>query len=177
MNASVAQKYAQALLSAITDRHQAKAEQLVMIAQNFQAQPTVFRLLEDPRLSTEEKQTFIAQTCAGADNDVIEFIQLIAKNQRGRELPAIAEYFEMIVLAMQGKQKAVVTTATALDKETLAILIAAAEKRTMTKLVSTHVIDPSIIGGVKVSVGTQTFDDSFATKLQKLQSDLQKLTI
>ncbi|MGL6228487.1 MAG: ATP synthase F1 subunit delta [Culicoidibacterales bacterium] len=177
MDANIAQKYAQALFLAVTSDYEQKAEQLVTIAQSFQAQPNVFRLLEDPRLSTQQKQAFIAETCVGAHSEVIEFIQLVSANQRSREIVAIADYFETIVLKMNGQQKATVTTATVLDAETLAILVTAAEKRTATKLVPTHIIDPTIIGGVKVSIGAQTFDDSFATKLQKLQSDLQKLTI
>ncbi|MGL4953361.1 MAG: ATP synthase F1 subunit delta [Culicoidibacterales bacterium] len=177
MDANVAQKYAQALFLAVTSDYEQKAEQLVKIAQSFHAQPNVFRLLEDPRLSNQEKQAFIAETCVGAQPEVIKFIQLISANQRSREIVAIADYFETIVLKMNGQQKATVTTATALDAETLAILVTAAEKRTETKLVPTHVIDPTIIGGVKMSIGAQTYDDSFATKLQKLQSDLRKLTI
>lgn len=176
MNANVAQKYAQALFLATQTDHALSAEQLVNIAQTFAAQPGVYRLLEDPRLSNDEKQNFIAETCAGMHQDVIAFVQLVAKNQRIREIAGIAEYFETMVLKMQGQQKATVITATQLDEATLAVLVAATQQRTNTELVASHVIDPSIIGGVKISVGAQTFDDSYATKLQKLQSDLRKLT-
>ncbi|MGL5295368.1 MAG: ATP synthase F1 subunit delta [Culicoidibacterales bacterium] len=177
MNANVAQKYAQALFLTVETQYHQKAEQLVMIAQQFTQQPIVFRLLEDPRLSIEQKNSFLQETCQGADQIIIEFMQLVVKNQRVREISAIADYFEALVLKVNGQQKATVTTATKLDEATLATLITAVETKTATKLVATHVVDPSIIGGVKVSVGAQTFDDSFATKLQKLQSDLQKMTV
>lgn len=79
-------------------------------------------------------------------------------------------------MAKTEKPVITITTATKLSAEQL---------KTVTKLLSTkmgaveveQVVDSSVIGGIKLSIGGQSFDATIAGKLEKLESQLPEAVV
>lgn len=96
------------------------------------------------------------------------FIGVLAANRRLAKLPAIISAFKAIAAAQRGEVTATVTSAHPLSTEQLAALktkLTAREGRTVTL---TAAVDPDLLGGLVVTIGSQRIDASIRTRLNSL---------
>ena len=100
---------------------------------------------------------------------VRDFLAVIARNRRLFAVPAIIEAFLHKLAARRGEVNAQVTTAHALSETQLATLNEQL-RRSIGSRVSVDVrVDPELIGGMIVKVGSRMVDGSIKSKLQRLQ--------
>ena len=96
------------------------------------------------------------------------FLGVLAANRRLASLPDVVRAFTAIAAAARGEVTAEVTTAHPLDDAQLAELaekLKAREGRSVT--VKAHV-DPAILGGLVVKIGSRMIDGSIRTRLNSL---------
>ncbi len=96
------------------------------------------------------------------------FLGVIAGNRRLAALPDMIRAFRMIAAAQRGEVTAQVTSAHPLSDEQLVTLkdkLTAREGRTV-KLDSS--VDPDLLGGLVVTIGSQRIDGSIRTRLNSL---------
>lgn len=96
------------------------------------------------------------------------FLGVLAQNRRVAELPAMIRAFHAIAAAQRGEVTAEVASAHPLTAEQVATLetrLRAREGRTV-KLKSR--VDPSLLGGIVVTVGSKRIDGSIRTRLNTL---------
>jgi F-type H+-transporting ATPase subunit delta len=96
------------------------------------------------------------------------FLGVLAENRRISDLPAMVRAFHAIAAAQRGEVTAEVASAHALTDEQLATLeqkLRAREGRTV-KLRTR--IDPALLGGLVVTVGSKRIDGSIRTRLNSL---------
>lgn len=96
------------------------------------------------------------------------FLGVLAANRRLAALPDVVRAFTAIAAAARGEVTAEVTTAHPLDEAQLAQLaekLKAREGRSVT--VKAHV-DPAILGGLVVKIGSRMIDGSIRTRLNSL---------
>ena len=129
------------------------------------------RLIRSPVISKEDQ--------AGAANAVVEkagatdlvrrFIGAIAANRRLFALPTIITSFLDLLATRRGVVRAQVTSAHALS-ESQRQELSDALKASMGNEVSLDVqVNPALIGGLIVRVGSRMIDSSLKTKLERLQ--------
>ncbi len=97
-----------------------------------------------------------------------KFLGVLAANRRLASLPDVVRAFTAIAAAARGEVTAEVTTAHPLDDAQLAALadkLKAREGRSVT--VKAHV-DPAILGGLVVQIGSRMIDGSIRTRLNSL---------
>lgn len=103
------------------------------------------------------------------------FLKVVARNRRLFVLPGIIKAFRLLAARHKGEITADVTSAHAL---TLAqeIELKAALKGVTGKDVAVNVtVDPSILGGLIVKVGSRQIDTSLRTKLSTLKLALKEV--
>ena len=96
------------------------------------------------------------------------FLGVLAQNRRVIELPAIIRAFQVIAAAQRGEVTAEVASAHALTAEQLSALeqkLRVREGRTV-KLNAT--VDPDLLGGLVVTIGSRRLDTSIRTRLNSL---------
>jgi F-type H+-transporting ATPase subunit delta len=96
------------------------------------------------------------------------FLGVLAANRRLASLPDVVRAFTAIAAAARGEVTAEVTTAHPLDEAQLAQLaekLKVREGRSVT--VKAHV-DPAILGGLVVKIGSRMIDGSIRTRLNSL---------
>jgi F-type H+-transporting ATPase subunit delta len=96
------------------------------------------------------------------------FLGVLARNRRANELPAVIRAFHAIAAAQRGEVSAEVASAHPLTDEQLSALeqkLRAREGRTV-KLKSR--VDPDLLGGLVVTVGSKRIDGSIRTRLNSL---------
>lgn len=105
---------------------------------------------------------------------VANFMKLVARNRRLFAAPDMLKAFQEIAARHRGETIAVVTSAEPLSEEqTNALREALAAKAGGTVKLETHV-DPSLIGGLIVRMGSQMIDTSVRTRLAGLRTAMKE---
>ena len=97
------------------------------------------------------------------------FVGLVANNRRLFALPAIIKAFHKLLADKRGEMTAEVTAAHPLTDAQKAAVSDAIKRVVGGKVSIDMKIDPSLLGGLVVRVGSRMIDSSVRTKLQKLQ--------
>ena len=128
-------------------------------------------LIRSPLRSREDQGRVMGALLqqAGASDLVRKFVGLVAQNRRLFALPAMIDEFLAELARRRGEMRAEVTAARPLSEQQQAAL-AEAIRRSVGGKVSVDVkVDPGLIGGLIVKVGSRMVDSSLKTKLQRLQ--------
>lgn len=108
-------------------------------------------------------------TKASLNPATTNLLALLAENGRLKDVNAVINAYKVIMAANRGEVVCEVTTAKPLDAETKAKLettLKAFLKQGETILLTTK-LDPTILGGMVVSIGDKYVDMSVATKVKK----------
>ena len=104
----------------------------------------------------------------GLDKLTSNFLGVLAQNRRLAELPAMIRAFAAIAAAQRGEVTAEVASAHPLSDEQVASLqekLKAREGRTVKIRTS---VDPDLLGGLVVTIGSKRIDSSIRTRLNSL---------
>jgi F-type H+-transporting ATPase subunit delta len=138
--------------------------------------PDFRRLLASPAIGHEDKGRGLLAIAdaAGVDPLTRKFLGLLGANSRAAALPTIAAAFRRIAAARRGAVSAEVTTAVALtDAQRSGVAAALRQSLGKDPEIVTRV-DPNILGGLKVKVGSRLFDASLKTRLDQMKFALQR---
>jgi F-type H+-transporting ATPase subunit delta len=129
------------------------------------------RMMNSPILGrAEQTKAISAITKAAAFNELTQkFVGLVAQNRRLFTLPAMIRAFLKKLADRRGETTAEVTAARALTAEQQAAVAEAIKRAVGSKVTIDVKVDPSLMGGLVVRVGSRMIDSSLKTKLQKLQ--------
>lgn len=134
------------------------------------------RLLDSPVFETKEKINALTAIAKKLKLSALttQFIGTVAGNDRARDLPVIMSAFTVLLAKRRGTQVAKVTSAQKLTAAQLTS-IKSQLKKTLGQTVDIEAnVDPSLIGGFKLRVGSRLFDSSLKTKLEDLRLALKE---
>ena len=135
------------------------------------------RMIKSPVFSADEQFKAISAIVdkAGITGLVGSFLKVVAKNRRLFAVPAMIKAFRRIAAEHRGEVAAEVTSAHALTAAQEAELKAAL-KSVAGKDVSIAVtVDPTLLGGLVVKLGSRQIDTSLRTKLNSLKLALKEV--
>jgi F-type H+-transporting ATPase subunit delta len=167
--ATIARPYAEALFK--SDEAGSKdastwLEQLSVIAGNEQLR----QFADNPKTSVQQVFDLVSGLVQGQlPAPARNFLQLLIENGRLGVLPLIAEQFRALKNARLGSADAAVHSAFPIEEAALADLSAALEKRFGRKLNLSVVLEPELIGGIRVVVGDEVLDTSVRARLQQMK--------
>ncbi|TAJ83001.1 F0F1 ATP synthase subunit delta [Reyranella sp.] len=130
------------------------------------------RLIASPVIGRDlqGKALLAVLDAAGISGLTRNFVGAVAANGRARELPAMASAFLAELAARRGETTAAVTSAVPLTPAQVEQLSAALRSVLGSAKVSIDArVEPDILGGLVVKVGSRLFDSSIRSKLQRLQ--------
>src|SRR6202048_4213911 len=177
--AGLAERYAAALFDLADERRilDEVASDLRQLRAMVQASPDLLRLIRSPILSRDEQSKGIGALAerAGLSPLVRDFLAVVARNRRLFAVPAMIEAFLAKLAARRGEVTAEVFAAQPLSEAQLAALN---EQlcRSIGSRVSVDVhVDPGLIGGLVLKLGSRMVDGSIKSKLQRLQLGMKRI--
>ena len=125
----------------------------------------------DPRLdaAAQRKGAFAILDRAGIGAEVRNLVGVLIGNRRLSQLPQVAAAFGAQLAERRGQQTAVVTSAYALSDTQRAQIAARLMEAGYSGVRLQEQVDPSILGGLIVRIGSRLYDNSIKSKLQRLQ--------
>ena len=130
------------------------------------------RLIASPVIgrALQGKALLAVLDAAGISGLTRNFVGTVAANGRARDLPAMASAFLAELARRRGETTATVTTAVPLSPAQLQQLSDSLRSVLGSNKVSIDArVEPDILGGLVVKVGSRLFDSSVRSKLQRLQ--------
>jgi F-type H+-transporting ATPase subunit delta len=132
-------------------------------------------LVTSPLVSREEAGKAFAALAPklGLDPITASFLGVLARNGRKRQLRPVIRAFRRLAAEHRGEVTADVITARPLNDDQLAQLKAQLRARAGRDVRVDAEVDPNILGGIVVKLGSQQIDASIRTKLNRLASAMK----
>ncbi len=176
MSQSVAAKrYALALFELAQQNGQITPiqEELHELKKVFQDNKGLGQLLESPKLSMAKKKELLGDLFKGANQLILNALYVLLDGKRINEVIHFVDEFNTFANDAIGVAEATVySTLPLTDQQSQSISNAFAQKVGKQSLKITNIIDPSLIGGIRLQMGNQIYDSSVSAKLEHLKRDL-----
>lgn len=129
------------------------------------------RLFGSPVVSREDQGKAVAALAerAGLDDLTRRFIGVLARNRRLAAVSHVIDTFLAQLAAARGETTAEVASARPLTDAQVDDLKAALKKAVGGDIVLNQRVEPTLLGGLVVKVGSRMVDNSLRTKLQQLR--------
>ena len=179
MLTQIARPYAAALFDlAKSDGSLDAVEAGLVDIQKIAAESDDFRrFLRSPVIAADAKAGAVDAILAKANANptVANLVKVVARNGRLFALPAIIKAFRTLAAADRGEVSADVTSAAPLTGAQLKTLADTLKQKVGKTVTLTEHVDPSLIGGLVVKVGSQMIDSSLKTKLTAMKIAMKEV--
>jgi F-type H+-transporting ATPase subunit delta len=177
--ATIARPYAEALFKAKADGVAdagALAAEIQRLA-DVAADPRLRQFADNPKVTPE--QVFDLVTSVARNDGPATFsttaqnlLRAVIDNGRLAVLPDIASQFQALVNGRSGTADAVIHSAFPIEPQQVGEVVGVLEKRFGRKLKPSVVVDPALIGGIRVVVGDEVLDTSIRARLEQMKAAL-----
>jgi F-type H+-transporting ATPase subunit delta len=172
IQASLAGRYATALFQLARDEKQLDAvgASLASLKQALAESDDLRKLTTSPVISRGEAAAAVAGVASsmGLDPLTAKFLGVLAHNHRLVQLGNVIRAFTLLAADHRGETTAQVTSAHPLDDGQVAAIKSNLKSRLGRDVAVDLSVDPAILGGLVVKVGSQMIDGSIRTKLNTL---------
>ena len=172
IQASLPRRYAAALFDLARDAKTIAAVEtsLTTLDAALDQSADLKRLVNSPLVGRDAAAAAIKAvgSTLALDQLTTNFLGVLAQNRRLRQAPAVIAAFRVLAANHRGETTAQVTTAHPLNDEQLSALKSKLKIRVGRDVAIDTKIDPAILGGLIVKIGSQMIDASIRTKLNTL---------
>ncbi len=176
---AVAERYARSLFDLASEaKSVSKVEaDLTSFEKMLAASPDLDRLIKSPVFSADDQFRAIGKIVDAAKISGLtgNFLRVVARNRRLFAVPGIIKSFRQFAAEARGETAADVTSAHALSSAQMTELKAALKSVAGKDVAINLTVDPSLLGGLIVQLGSRQIDSSLKTKLSSLKLALKEV--
>jgi len=130
--------------------------------------------LFSPYFSSEEKKRGLEGAVSGADEELVNFLELLTEKHRMPAIFRIRAKFEELYAEETKRLEVNVTSAIALDDSVVKQVGDEIEKQTGRTVELSSTVDEGILGGLVLRVGNVVLDASLQNKLEKMRREIAR---
>ena len=172
ITASLQGRYASALYDLAAEQGAVSAVEsdLDNLGEALRASPDLTALIRNPRLGRDAAASAIGGVAKLLEVSSLtsNFLGVLAGNGRLSALPRVVTAFSAIAAAARGEVTAEVTSAHPLSADQIEALSAKLKARERKEVKIKASVDPEILGGLVVKIGSRQIDSSIRTRLNSL---------
>ena len=171
----VAERYALALFELAKEQNTVSAwmEELRVVKDIVKEEPNFLVLLASPKLTVESKKQLLTDVFSAVSPAVLHTFMLLLDRKRIGEIVDVAQSFIDIANRENGIANATVYSARPLTADEVdRVSTTFARKVGQRSLQIKNIVEPTVLGGLKVQIGNQIFDGSLRGKLDRLERTL-----
>ena len=174
---TVSRRYAKSLMAVAVERG-AAAEEILADLENaavfLAEQPRILDLFKNPKLPMADRLASLERFLAASHLNPLNqnFLRLLLRKQRMDILGGIVEEFRALADAKAGIVRASVTSATTLTDTMVELIRSRLATRFGKQVILSLEVDPELIGGLVVRVGSLLFDGSIRSQFKAMQNQL-----
>jgi F-type H+-transporting ATPase subunit delta len=166
--------YARALFDAALEEKKLEPvrEQLAQVVAAEAEVPELRELLRNPQLDPEARKAALGDLLVDSEELLRNFLLVLVDKGRTGQLEEIGREFERLVARHEGIIHAELTTAIELSDVEARDLLGRIEESTGRKVEATRKVDPDLIGGIVLQIGSHRLDASVRGRLERLRREL-----
>jgi F-type H+-transporting ATPase subunit delta len=177
ITASLQGRYASALFDLASEKGFVTAVEsdLEKLGEALVQAPDLAALIRNPQVSRDDAAKAMdgVAKVLGLSETTQNFIGVLAGNRRLSALPDIVRAFAAIAAAQRGEVTAEVTSAHPLSDDQLTQLAAKLKAREGKEVKIKAKVDPEVLGGLVVKIGSRQIDSSIRTRLNSLANAMK----
>ncbi|PCG09853.1 F0F1 ATP synthase subunit delta [Sphingomonas ginsenosidimutans] len=177
MQASLGGRYASALFDlAVEAKAVDRVEESLTAVRQALAESADFRMLTaSPVVARGQAVKAVLATAdqLGLDTTTKSFLGVLAENRRLSQLPQVIAAYRTLAARHRGETTAEVTSAHPLSDDQVEELKQQLRRRVGREVSVDLTVDPAILGGLVVRIGSQMIDSSIRTRLNALASAMK----
>lgn len=171
----VAKRYADALFQLANEKN--IVEQLISelkeVKKVFENEDKLYEFLNHPRVAKADKVKLIDDSFNKCDVNIVNLLKILVERHRIEQVPAIVDIFvELYNEANETATATVYSVRELSDAEKTEIEESFKKKLNKKSVAINNIVDPSIIGGLKIRVGNTIYDGSISGKLNRMRNRL-----
>ncbi len=174
----LARRYARALLD--IGREEGQARQILPEVERFASllseTPPLKEALGAAYVNRRDKHAVLESAVAplGFLPTTLNFLRLLVDKGRMDVLPQIIAELRRLVEQMEGIERVEIVVPMALSETQREAVRAALAKRTGKRIEIEEKVDPGVLGGMVVKVGSTVYDGSIRTQIEQIRQNMQK---
>jgi F-type H+-transporting ATPase subunit delta len=134
--------------------------------------PELYALLRNPQLDPGAKSAILEELLGDSDELVRNFLRLLTEKGRVGEIDEIGREFERLSAEEEGVLNVELTTAVELSDDEAKAIVAQIESASGRTVEATQKVDPDLVGGIVLQVGSMRLDASVRGRLERLRQEL-----
>jgi F-type H+-transporting ATPase subunit delta len=174
-NETLARRYATAIFRLATGANAIDAigADLTNASDTIFASDDVRRFYLSPVFERSKKEAVLLEALGGKLNEIaLHSILLLVRKRRESLLPAIAVEYGKLALAASGQEPLEIVSATDLSRDDVAAIVSRLECSYGKRFSVTNRTDPSVLGGLRITIGDRRIDGTLAGRFDELARDL-----
>ena len=167
-------RYAQALYSLKRESNtvleaQKEVKELMKVIKD---NPGFLNVLDAPYLTKEERLAIVDKVFASIDEEIKNLIKIVIENGRALYLLQIFEDFNSLANEYRGVKEGLVYSAMPISEEEIEKITSAISEIEKCPIELKNIIDPTLIGGVKVVINDHIYDGSIKHHIEQMKITL-----
>jgi F-type H+-transporting ATPase subunit delta len=147
-------------------------EELADFVQTANEVPELHALLRNPQLEPAAKTAILGELLGDSDQLIRNFLRLLAEKGRIGEVDEIGREFERLSAEEEGVLNVELTTAVELSDDDAKAIVEQIESASGRTVEATRKVDPDLVGGIVLEVGSLRLDASVRGRLERLRREL-----
>ena len=154
-------------------------EEVKLLSSALQENKEFTNMMTHPDMTQEKGLALLEEAFGGKLSDVMMgFFQVLVKKGRFSEILSVWDYFQKEAKEYKKIGVVYVTTPTGLTEEQKSSIV---ERLTQISgyqsLEMNYVVDPGLLGGIRIRIGDRVVDNSIQTKLEEMTRSLSKVRV
>jgi F-type H+-transporting ATPase subunit delta len=171
----VANRYAVALFQLAKEKHLIETfeEELRSVKDVFQTSKELHMFLNQPNISNGKKKEVLAKSFSSLSQPVLNTLFLLIDNHRESIVSDIVDAYFVLANEERNVADATVYSVRALTEDEKAGIAEVFAKKTEKDAIRIkNIVDPELLGGIKVRIGNRIYDGSLQGKITRIQREL-----
>jgi F-type H+-transporting ATPase subunit delta len=175
---SLARRYARALLA--IGQEEGQTRRILEEAERFERQvgdiPLLREMMEAAQINRRDKKTALETVLSSAEllPATRNFLFLLIDKRRMNILPSIVSELRRLIERIEGIERVEVEVPMPLTDAQRDLLQSILEGQTGKKVVLEEKVEPAVLGGMIVKVGSTVYDGSARTQIEHIRANLEK---
>ena len=173
---TVSSRYGLALYSLALEENKISSwqEEVRELSRIFKENTDFIMVLGSSFLSLEERQEILEKSLVGVDKEIVALISVVMENNRINLILEIFESFNSYCNQYRGVSEGLIYSTVKLDQKVISQIEEKISNIENSKVELKNIIDPSLIGGVKVVIKDRIYDGSIKHHINMMKQDLLK---
>ena len=173
---TVSSRYGLALYSLALEENKLSSwqEEVKELSRIFRENTDFIMVLGSSFISLEERIEILEKSLVGVDKEIIALISVVMENNRINLILEIFESFNSYCNQYRGVSEGLIYSTVKLEEKVISQIEEKVSKMENSKVELKNIIDPSLIGGVKIVIKDHIYDGSIKHHIDMMKQDLLK---